>query len=76
MPLARQVRQMRAEGLESDTQTLWDQLNELATILYSVYEKILEFVMSHAVIGADETKWRMMNEQERSKAFSRRCRNL
>lgn len=67
MPLARQVRQMRAEGLEIDTQTLWDQLNKLATILYPVYEKILEFVMSHAVIGADETKWRMMNEQERIK---------
>jgi transposase len=67
MPLARQVRQMRAEGLEIDTQTLWDQLNKLATVLYPVYEKILEFVMSHAVIGADETKWRMMNEQERIK---------
>lgn len=67
MPLARQVRQMRAEGLEIDTQTLWDQLNKLATVLCPVYEKILEFVMSHAVIGADETKWRMMNEQERIK---------
>ena len=67
MPLARQVRQMRAEGLEIDTQTLWDQLNKLATILYPVYEKILEFVMAHAVIGADETKWRMMSEQERVK---------
>ena len=67
MPLARQVRQMRAEGLEIDTQTLWDQLNKLAAILYPVYEKILEFVISHTVIGADETKWRMMSEQERIK---------
>jgi transposase len=67
MPLARQVRQMRAEGLEIDTQTLWDQLNKLAIVLYPVYEKILEFVMSHAVIGADETSWRMMSEQERVK---------
>ena len=67
MPLARQVRQMRAEGLEIDTQTLWDQLNKLATILYPVYEKILEFVMAQAVIGADETSWRMMSEQERIK---------
>jgi transposase len=67
MPLARQVRQMRAEGLEIDTQTLWDQLNKLATILYPVYEKILEFVMTQSVIGADETAWRMMSEQERIK---------
>lgn len=67
MPLARQVRQMRAEGLEIDTQTLWDQLNKLATILYPVYEKILEFVFAQAVIGADETSWRMMSETERIK---------
>jgi transposase len=66
-PLARQVRQMRAEGLEIDTQTLWDQLNKLATILYPAYEQILEFVTSHAIIGADETKWRMMSESERIK---------
>jgi transposase len=64
MPLARQVRQMRAEGLEIDTQTLWDQLNKLSVILYPVYLKILEFVFSHAVIGADETMWRMMSEKE------------
>jgi len=67
MPLARQVRQMRAEGLEIDTQTLWDQLNKLATILYPVYKKILEFVFAQAVIGADETSWRMMSEKERIK---------
>jgi transposase len=67
MPLARQVRQMRADGLEIDTQTLWDQLNKLATFLYPVYEKILEFVIAHGVIGADETSWRMMSETERIK---------
>lgn len=67
MPLARQVRQMHSEGLEVDTQTLWDQLNKLATVLYPVYEKILEFVLSHSVVGADETPWRMMNESERIK---------
>lgn len=67
MPLARQVRQMRTEGLEIDTQTLWDQLNKLATILHPAYERILEFVMSHSVVGADETKWRMLSEKERIK---------
>ena len=34
MPLVRQVRQMQTEGLEVDTQTLWDQLNKLATVLF------------------------------------------
>lgn len=67
MPLARQVRQMKAEGLEIDTQTLWDQLNKLSAILYPVYQQILEFVLAHSVVGADETKWRMMSEKERIK---------
>ena len=30
LPLERQVRMMRREGLEIDSQTLWDQLNVLA----------------------------------------------
>ena len=62
MPLARQVRQMRGEGLEIDTQTLWDQLEKLATILGPAYERVRAFVISHAVVGADETKWRMMGK--------------
>ena len=62
-PLARQVRQMRSEGLEVDTQTLWDQLNKLAIVLYPLYEKILAYVFSHAVVGADETRWRMMGNR-------------
>ncbi len=67
MPLARQVRQMKAEGLEIDTQTLWDQLNKLSAILFPVYQRVLEFVLAHSVVGADETKWRMMSEKERIK---------
>lgn len=67
MPLARQVRQMKAEGLEIDTQTLWDQLDKLSLVLFPVYQQILAFVLAHSVVGADETKWRMMNEKERIK---------
>ena len=67
MPLARQVRQMNADGLEIDTQTLWDQLNKLATVINPVHQKILEFVLAHSVVGAYETKWRMMSETERIK---------
>src|SRR5205809_701353 len=33
LPLERQVRIMRREGLETDSQTLWDQLNALAQVL-------------------------------------------
>jgi transposase len=67
LPLARQVRQMAAAGLEMDTQTLWDQLNRLASLLQPLYLRILRYIYEHRVIGADETKWRMMNEGERLK---------
>ncbi|HET9958923.1 MAG TPA: IS66 family transposase [Polyangiaceae bacterium] len=64
MPLARQVRQMRAEGLEVDTQTLWDQIEKLATLVHPAYERIRQFVLEHAVVGADETTWRMMGKSD------------
>lgn len=67
LPLSRQVRQMAAAGLEMDTQTLWDQLNKLATILTPLYRRILEYIFHHSVVGADETTWRMMSETERIK---------
>jgi transposase len=67
MPLARQVRQMRSEGLIVDTQTLWDQLDKLSLVLFPLYKRILEFVFSHPVVGADETTWRMLNKEEQKK---------
>jgi len=67
LPLARQAKAMVAAGLEMDTQTLWDQLNKLARLLNPLYLSILEYIFRHRVIGADETKWRMMSETERIK---------
>ena len=60
MPLERQVRTMAREGLEIDSQTLWDQLNALARVLEPVHAKLHAYVLSQPVIGADETFWRLM----------------
>jgi transposase len=62
LPLARQVRQMRNEGLEVDTQTLWDQINRLAAVCYPAYDRIFEFVRNHAVVFADETTWKLLGK--------------
>lgn len=62
LPLSRQVRMMRHEGLLCDSQTLWDQLQALERILYPVYGKILNHVLSAEVLHADETRWMLLQK--------------
>jgi transposase len=63
LPLERQVRAMHRDGLEVESQTLWDQINALATVLEPVHARLHQYVLSHAVIGADETHWRLMGAE-------------
>ena len=60
LPLERQVRRMRHEGLAIDSQTLWDQVEALARRLAPVYEALSARVLAAPVLGADETWWRLM----------------
>ena len=60
LPLERQARIMRREGLEVSSQTLWDQLEALATVLQPTYAALHQHVLAAPVIGADETWWRFM----------------
>jgi len=60
-PLERQVRIMAREGLAVDSQTLWDQIERLARLLKSAKEALHLYVLSSAVIGADETRWRLLD---------------
>jgi transposase len=64
LPLERQTRVMRREGLEVESQTLWDQIEALATVLKPTYEALRRHVLSAPVIGADETWWRFMRGRE------------
>jgi transposase len=64
LPLERQARIMRREGLLIETQTLWDQLEALATVLTPTYEALRRHVLAAPVIGADETWWRVVQGRE------------
>ncbi|HEX5950655.1 MAG TPA: IS66 family transposase [Actinomycetota bacterium] len=64
-PLERQVRTMAREGLVVDSQTLWDQIERLARVLGSAHEALHLYVLSQAVLGADETRWRMLDQKGR-----------
>lgn len=59
-PLERQVRIMRREGITVDSQTLWDQIERVARLLSPAYQALIAHVLSKDVVGADETRWRLM----------------
>lgn len=61
LPLERQAQVMKREGLRIDSQTLWDQLDTLATVVTPTYEGILAGVLNSPVIGADETWWPLLD---------------
>jgi transposase len=62
VPLERQVRMMAREGLDVTSQTLWDQIEILARTLQPTCDAIRHVVLAAPVIGADETRWRMMRD--------------
>jgi transposase len=63
LPLERQVRMMAREGLMVTSQTLWDQIEQLAWVVESVMPRLLAHVLGHGVVGADETTWALFNQK-------------
>jgi transposase len=66
-PLERQARKMDGEGLDVDSQTLWDQLQKLASKLQPAYELLLQDAIRQAVVGFDETRWELLTKGSASK---------
>ncbi len=62
LPLERQVRMMRHEGLLVDSQTLWDQIEALARVLRPLYDAIRAHILLSEVLHADETHWLLMQK--------------
>jgi transposase len=60
LPLERQVRMMGREGLSITSQTLWDQIEALDLIVRRVRPRLLAHILYHHVVGADETRWRLL----------------
>jgi transposase len=69
LPLERQVRMMKRQGLIIDSQTLWDQINALAKWLEVLQERLHHHVLACDVIGADETFWRLMDNKGDNKRW-------
>lgn len=67
MPLSRQEKQMRSQGLLVGSQTLWDQIFALARHLEPSYEALRKYVLAAPVIGVDETTWRLMEKKSAKK---------
>ncbi|MHC5035027.1 MAG: IS66 family transposase [Planctomycetota bacterium] len=67
LPLERQTRMMRREGLRVDSQTLWDQLWAMTQQLRGVYGSLVDYVLSAPVICADETHWKMLGKGQRKR---------
>ena len=64
LPLERQARVMAREGLTIESQTLWDQIAALATVLQPTYAALRQYVLTAPVVGADETWWRLLGGPE------------
>ena len=63
LPLERQVRQMHRQGLCVTSQTLWDQIYALYSVLVPAYDKLRAEVLSADVVHADETTWRLLEKR-------------
>jgi transposase len=66
LPLERQVRMMAREGLEVDSQTLWDQVHALAMHLKPTYDALLDRALSAPVLHADESRWPLLGKNGKS----------
>jgi transposase len=66
LPLERQVRMMAREGLEVDSQTLWDQVHALAQQLEPTYEALVQRALSAPVLHADESGWPLLGKKGKS----------
>ncbi len=62
IPLERQVRMAKRQGVQLTNQTLWDQILALSILLTPVTLRIKDFILSHLVIGADESPFKLIKK--------------
>jgi len=62
VPLQRQVKMARREGIRLTTQTLWDQILALAMVLGPLCERIKREVLEAPVIGVDLTGFSLIEK--------------
>ena len=62
LPLSRQSRIMKREGLFIDSQTLWDQIYHLAHHLEPTYDALKTYIQNSSFIHFDETRWFLLKK--------------
>lgn len=62
LPLERQVRIMRREGLVVESQTLYDQIESAARALWPAYDRLGATLLEERVLMADETRWPVLGK--------------
>ena len=67
LPLARQSRRMKDYGLNVTSQTLWDYTHASAKWLLPTYDALRLEVLKQPVVGADETRWRLLKPKSKAK---------
>ena len=73
LPLERQVREMRYDGLNIDSQTLWDCTWHVTEPLLPAYDRLLGHQWSMPLLNADETSWLRMPGSHEPKGSSKKC---
>jgi transposase len=63
LPLARQAKMMKCDGVFVTTQTLFDQLYALAQLHEKLPQRILAYLKTKPCLGADETTWRLLDKR-------------
>lgn len=66
LPLERQVRIMQREGLTVDSQTLYDQIEALARVLWPAYDRLGAELLEEPVLFVDETPWPLLGKKASS----------
>ncbi len=69
LPLERQVHIMKREGLEIDSQTLWDQIDALAKHLEPTYNALRDYIRAKPLLHADETPWYLIGKKPTQKWY-------
>lgn len=67
LPLERQVRRMDRYGLDTTSQTLWDQQAALAKHLEPTWRHLWTLALAEDILHVDETGWRMMGSKSKPK---------
>lgn len=65
MPLERQTRAMKRDGLDVESSTLWDQIERLSRLCVGAYDGLREHLVRTELLHADETPWYLLDKGRR-----------